>query len=189
MIPMPRSLTKPVLGLSLIFFLAMPAHSAGVDVYAGFFDFSAKTESLSGAKSGLGAYKLSFLFPIGDRFEIGIGYSLLLADTFSGDAAFGIDAEAYWFPLTSSGAVSLSTENTQVMSSEIWRPFLGLSYNVRQFQSVETQYNGFGLGVGVERALRGGYDLKTFLRYVDLQGPNSATATEIIFLVGLSFAI
>ena len=178
---------------SAAFFLAVflatfaPAKAAKFDFYAGAFDFSAETNSDEGSVSGLGAYKLSYYLPLFENFEAGLGYTLILSDTVSGDAAFGLDIEAAYYPFTSSSPLTFQTDKVYAKYESLWKPFVLLGYHARQFQSVSTQYTGFGLGVGVERALKHKFNLKSLVRYASLVGASDGEATELVILVGLTF--
>jgi len=177
--------------LALILFLVglgQSAFSAKLDLYFGAFDFSAETAEAADTISGLGVYKISYLLPITSHVEVGLGYSLVMSDTFGGDSSFGFDVESAWFPWTLTEPIKIRSDKTSLRMVALWRRFLSLGYNVRQFQSVETQFTGFSVGVGAERALRLGYDLKFLLRHTSLSGPNDATASEIDALAGVSFS-
>lgn len=188
--PSPMMQLKRLWLLSLLFLILMPYKSfaAGFDFYFGGFSISATTASGSSSKSGLGAYKLSYQVPVLENLEFGLGYTLILSNTISGDAVFGIDLEFQYYPLTSADPLRMSTENVKVVNDPIWKPFVMMGYHQRQIQSVQTQYNGFGLGVGAERALDAQFNLKGLIRYLSLNGAREATATEIDFLLGLTFA-
>lgn len=167
--------------------VAVPAHAGKLDAYIGAYDFAAKTPVAKGSKSGVGAYKVSFLLPISDRFEAGIGYSLIYSDIFTGDSVYGFDVELAYFPFTSAGRVQVASGNTQVAIEPQWRPFAMVGFNPRQFQSISTQYNGYSLALGTERTYTGQFNLKGMVRYAMLTGPNTATASEITILGGISF--
>lgn len=167
---------------------ALPASAGKFDAYAGGYSFSAKTRSSSGTKSGFGAYKIAYQIPLSHNIEAGIGYTLILSNTFGGDAAFGFDIDASYFPLSDVGAVKLQTEKTRIKYETLWRPLISIGYHARQFQSVSTQYNGFSAAVGVERVLDAGFNAKAILRYGKFAGANNGEATEITSLLGLTFS-
>jgi hypothetical protein len=168
-------------------FASGKAIAAKVDLYFGAFDFSAETAATSGSASGAGAYKISYYLPIFDQVEVGLGYTLILADTFSGDSAFGLDVEMAYFPFTPAQDLKIQAEKTTATISHNWKPFVLGGYNARQFQSVSTQYNGFSAGFGFERKLEARYNFKGLFRYASLAGANEGTASEITILGGLTF--
>ena len=63
----------------------------------------------------------------------------------------------------------------------------GRRIHQRQFQSVNSNYAGFGLNLGFERSMDRIFDLKGLVRYSVLGGPGSANATEILILGGITF--
>ncbi len=173
--------------LAVILTSASRAHAGKLDAYLGAFDFSAKTPIGSGSKNGLGSYKIAYMMPVLDNLEVGIGYSLIFSNIVGGDSVYGFDIDAMYFPFTPHGKVKFQAPNSQVTTDTLWRPFVLLSYNARQFQSVSTQYNGFGFGAGTERAYDTRFTLKGMIRYITLSGPNGSTASEITALAGVSF--
>jgi hypothetical protein len=173
--------------LLLTIFLAVESHAAKFDFYFGAFDFSAKTDSNEGSASGLGLYKINYSLPILNNLEAGLGYTVILSNTVSGDALFGFDIEVSYFPLTAAGPLKIQTENTQAIAEALWRPFVMLGYAARQIQSVSTQYNGVSLGAGVERALDKKFNFKGLVRYSTMAGPNEGEATELGMMGGISF--
>lgn len=161
------------------------AHAGKLDAYFGAYDFSAATAVSKGSKSGLGAYKIGIMFGVTERFEAGLGYSLIYSDVFGGDSVYGLDVEGHYYFLTPSrrevvegGPVTLTTESA-------WRPFIAFGFNARQFQSIATQYNGLSLGVGTERVYDKRLSFKGLLRYTHLEGPPGASALEISVLGGV----
>lgn len=164
-----------------------PAQAYKLDFIAGGFSLTAETSSGSGSKSGLGAYKFTYSIPVTSNLEFGLGYTLIFSDTFTGDASFGLDIETSYFPFSSGAAVDLSTTNTSVRMTEIWSPFIGAGYHQRQFQSVQTQYNGFSVAFGLERALTENVRIKGMCRYLFMNGANEATATIMDVMAGASF--
>jgi len=178
-------------GLILTIFIAVksPAVYAGkFDFYAGAYQFSAKTNIKSGSKSGPGAYKVSYMLPLLNQLEAGIGYSVLFSDIVTGDAAYGLDLELHYFPLSMSRRMEISAGESNVSIEPVWRPIVLVGYSARQFQSVSTQYFGLTTGVGTEYAWTSLFSLKGMIRYNMLSGPNKATASELTVLGGVSFS-
>lgn len=168
-------------------FTALPAQAYKLDFMVGGFSLSAETSNGSGSKSNLGAYKFTYAIPVTGNLDFGLGYTLIFSDIFTGDASFGLDLEATYFPFSPSAPVDLSTKNTSVRLTEIWSPFVAGGYHQRQFQSVQTQYNGFSGAVGIERTLSESVRVKGMCRYLFMNGANEATATILDVLVGASF--
>lgn len=168
-------------------FTALPARAYKLDFMAGGFSLTAETSGGSGSKSGLGAYKFTYAIPVTGDLDFGLGYTLIFSDIFTGDASFGLDFEVSYFPMSPSAPIGISTANTSVRMTEVWSPFVGVGYHQRQFQSVQTQYNGFSAAVGVERALTENARIKGMCRYLFMNGANEATATILDVLAGVSF--
>lgn len=165
-----------------------PVHAGKFDAYFGGYNFSAKTNTQTGSKSGVGAYKVSYVIPLLKNLEAGIGFSVLFSNVITGDAAYGLDLELYYYPLTMSRRVDLSTEFATIGIESVWRPFVLGGYSARQFQSTSTQYFGLTAGAGTEYAWTSAYSLKGMIRYNMLTGPNEATASEMTVLGGVSFS-
>lgn len=179
---------KFLVGLLTIFILGCSeVNAAKFDFYMGAFDFTAKTSSSEGTANGFGMYKINYSLPILNNLEAGIGYTLILADTISGDALFGFDIEMSYFPLTAATPIKIQTENTFAKQEALWKPFVLVGYAARQIQSVSTQYNGLSLGAGVERALDLKFNFKGLVRYTTMAGANQGEATELGILGGISF--
>ncbi len=183
---MKAKLLKPVLaGLALSMFTC-PALAHKLDFLAGGFSLSAKTSKGSGSRSGLGAYKFTYMIPVTANLDFGLGYTLILSDTFTGDAAFGLDLETNYFPFTPNAPIEISGANLSARMSEIWSPFVGAGYHQRQFQSVQTQYNGFSVAAGVERSFNEDFRIKGICRYLLMNGANRSTASVLDVLIGVS---
>lgn len=158
------------------------------DLMAGAFALEAKTSRQTGSASNLGAYKLNYATGVGKGIDISVGYSVIMSGTIGGDISFGFDLGLEYFPFSSSGRLRLSGPNRLMTIRPLWRPFVGMSFHQRQFQSVETNYAGFGVTVGTERSLDAPFDAKIMGRYLLLAGPNLSEATEMTVMAGLTYA-
>lgn len=153
----------------------------------GAFSLNATTNEGSGSIANLGNYSITYSSNITDHFELGLGYSLFMTGVVGGDLGYGIDASVNYFPLTYSSRYSENSINSNVSISSLWRPFVGASFHQRQFQSVNSSYAGFGVSAGTEVALDMSFDFKAYMRYIALSGPNDASATQMDFLLGITF--
>jgi len=113
------------------------------------------------------------------------GYSVIMSEGISGDMGFGLDIGLTFYPLTESQEFGIEEDNVKVKIDEIWRPFLSGYFHQRQFQSVSSSYAGFGFGAGIERLFNEKYGLLVKARYQILAGPQSSSASNIDFLIGL----
>jgi len=168
--------------------MSLHAQAHKFEFMTGFYSLTAKTSTDEGSKSNFGSYKLTYAVPITNRFEFGLGYTLIYSDVFSGDAAFGIDLDLYYFPFSYAEDILISSANTKIRLNQKWSPFIAGGFHQRQFQSVETQYNGFSAAIGTEKSFIEQYSLKGMLRYTILNGPNNSEANVLETLVGVSFS-
>lgn len=169
-----------------IFFISTTVYAGKFDFLTGPFSLNAKVNNQEGGVSAIGAYNIAYMLDLSPNVQLGAGYTVLMSNTFGGDLAFGIDAGLYYFPLTPAGQIDAKSVNSLLKIKPLWRPFVGGSFHQRQAQSTESSYAGFGVSVGVERALDYFFDLKINLRHVLLSGPNASTATETTFFIGAS---
>lgn len=153
----------------------------------GFFNVSAKTSSSSGNLNAVGAYNVSLHQEIQDNLEAVIGYSVLMSKTIGGDLGFGLDIGMNYFPFSRLRPQKTELGNASVYINELWRPYVGLNFSERRFQSVEANYAGFGISLGTERQLeQNDYSLVFEFKYTSFEGTSSATANEIILFTGIS---
>lgn len=152
----------------------------------GFFNFSAENSrnSTSKAITGAGAYRVAYLHSFWDRYELDIGYSLLASKVIGGDLSFGFDIGVNYFFMSNAGRITAEGGGITLVMQDQWRPFVGISFNQRNFQSTSAQYAGGGLKVGTEYQLTDDLSLSTTARYLSLGGPNQSVASQIEVLIG-----
>lgn len=182
------------LARALGLFLLLTSHAtvamAGkLVVSAGAYNFSVENQSnrVSASISGVGSYQISYRHLMNQNIELDFGFSLLATETFSGDLAFGVDIGVNYFPFTNAGHISAESGVAHMYLNNRWRPFVGGSFNQRNFQSTSSQYAGFGLKGGTEYQVVDDLCVHTTLRYLFLGGPNQASANQIDLLGGLVF--
>ncbi|MCB0414004.1 MAG: hypothetical protein KDD50_06705 [Bdellovibrionales bacterium] len=176
-----------IFGLICISSTSVFALDVKVDAMAGYFSIDAKTNQASGSVSNIGSYLVSVSLPFAHQFDLNVGYSLIMSKGIGGDLAYGIDAGVNYFPFTPSTSIKAIDDKSFLQVSPLIKPFFGISFHQRQYQSVQTNYAGFGLSVGMERKINAAFDLKLMTRYVSLIGPQSAQASELIFMGGISY--
>lgn len=173
----------------LIALLTFPisANAGKLVVSGGAYSFSAVNASnrVSATLSGLGSYQVAYRLPIYEKFELDFGFSLLATDIVGGDLSFGIDIGANYYFLTGAGEIKSDSDLGVVVLNDQWRPFVGVSFNQRNFQSTSSQYAGFGVKAGTEYQLNDEFALHGTVRYLFLGGPNKSTATQIDLLSGI----
>ena len=184
-----KILMKKLLSLSLIL-ASLDAFAIGrMDVSYGYFAINAKTADTSSSISNPTAFNLGYLMPLMDKADLSIGYSLLLADFAGSDKAFGLNLGVNYFPTSSAKDETLKTDDFNVERYQIWKPYVGLGFYQRNFQSIKTSYAGLGLNAGVEKYKSKKMSYKGELRYITLSGSSESTATEINLFFGLIFKI
>jgi len=162
------------------------SHARKLEFSAGFFSFSAANERNGTSKSisGLGAYRVAYLHPFWNHYELDVGYSLLATKTIGGDLSFGFDIGVNYFFMSTVGDVAAKSERVVLLLQDQWRPFLGVSFNQRNFQSTSAQYAGMGLKVGTEYQLTEDVSVSSTVRYILLGGPDQSEANQIEMLFG-----
>lgn len=175
--------------LILISTVSTSAWASKFDAMLGMFAINAKANNETASVSGLGSYKLQFNKSVLDQFDMFIGYTVNMANTIGGDLGYGLDIGANYFPFSFTEPSEYDRGSWSARRDELWRPYVGMSFNQRNFQSVRNGYAGFGFNAGTEYAISKQYSLKGELRYISLAGSNDSTATETNILVGISLKI
>lgn len=165
------------------------SHAEGkLDFMLGGFQINASTDTGSGTMTG-GSYLLAYRYPVSTSLELGLGYSLNASDMIGGDLGYGPDLGISYFPMTATQTIEFRNADTSIRISDLWRPYLSVSFHQRQFQSSQSSYGGFGGAVGTEYQIRSDFSLKGEIRILNLSGPNNNTATEINGLIGVSLPL
>lgn len=160
-----------------------------LDFSYGYFSISSKSAGKTTNISSLTAANLAYLSPFGDKAQLNIGYSVLLADMSGSDKGYGVNVGMNYFPFNSSKNEILKDEIFHIERFEIWKPYVGAGFYQRDFQSTKNSYAGFGGNIGIERYYNKTLSLKTELRYITLTGSNSSTVKEINAFLGVIFRI
>lgn len=173
--------------LSLLFFVSSLAYGGNekLALDVGYFALDASAGGESSSISNPSAFRLAFLKPLTEKVELNLAYSLILADFSGSDLGFGPDLGLNYYFLTSAADKKLETEEFKVRVSELWKPYLGLAFHQRNFQSVKNSYAGFGLSIGVEHRYERNLAFRTEARYIGLAGSGESEATEL----GLFFGV
>jgi hypothetical protein len=169
---------------------ASPRAAAGkVDLSFGGYQFNAsnKRNNTSSSLSGLGSYRLGYRYEFFDNLELDLGYSLLATKTLSGDLSFGVDLGMTYFPFTTAGDIRVNTAEVSGLYQSLWRPFVGVAFHQRNFQSTSSQYAGPGVKLGTEYQWRESVSFEAMLRYISLGGPNQSAAVQIEGLFGIVY--
>jgi hypothetical protein len=180
---------KQLRGIAVLLLLAPAAHADSLSLSTGFFDLSPSRPSESTQSvSALGIYEIFYRHPFFNSIEVGLGYSLLVANGVSGDLGYGIDIDLNYFPFTAPESTRDQTHNVQLVVNPLWRPFVGVAFIQRQFPSADATYAGFGAKIGTLRTLTDKFSIRSEFRYSTLGGSVSGlSATSIDFLIGVNF--
>lgn len=164
-------------------------HAGKLVVSGGAYSFSAQSQAsrASAAISGLGSYQLAYRQVMGPRVELDLGFSLIATETFGGDLAFGLDVGANYYPVSNAEPLFADIGTTTVVLSDRWRPFFGLGFHQRNFQSISSQYAGFGVKGGTEFQFDQALVFHGTLRVLSLGGPNNSSAMSVDVLGGMVF--
>lgn len=174
------------LALAFSLFASAQAVASGFEFGFGAYQFSAenKRNRSSDALTGVGSYHLAYRHAISEHLELDFGYSILATKTFGGDLAFGADIGFNYFPLTRAFPYRAAIQGTSIELADRWAPYVGASFEQRNFQSTSSQYAGAGLKAGVNYLYSSKFYWTGSLRGSFLAGPNQSTATQIDLLFG-----
>lgn len=180
---------KAVVFLSSLLLVGSLANAMKLNLDVGYYNINAKSPSGAASTdvrlSTPGVYSISGNFPILSQLELGVGYSVFFSQMISGDMGFGPDIYLYYFPMGAGSGYKQSEGSVFYSEIEKLRPFGYISFNQRQFQSVQSSYSGFGFGGGLEYQLDASRALRASLRSMSLVGPSQATFSYFDLLVGL----
>ena len=175
--------------LSLLFvalLFGQTAQARKLRLGAGMFSLSAENSEQSQTVSNLGAYWVSYHEKMLNRFELVAHYSLIMSDVISGDLSFGLGFGLLYYPMSRPGPMKIKSQQAKMESIEIWRPYFGLNFQERRFQSVSSSYAGFGFQAGTEYFIES-FDMSLFadFRHAQMQGSQTAEASETVITSGL----
>jgi hypothetical protein len=181
----PRSF---LLALTCLVFMVTSsiAFAKKIELSGGLFSFESKNTraNTSASLSGVGSYHIAFKYGLLDQYELDAGYSLIATKGLGGDLSFGFDLGANYFPTSLSDDYRFENSTAKAKLEYHWRPYVGIGFHQRNFQSTSTQYAGWGLKVGAEKSWTPDFQWIGSIRYGLLSGPNQSTATQIELLIG-----
>lgn len=171
-----------------VVFSTQKARATKIDVMTGYYSITAETATASSEISNFGLYRINYMISLLPQLELIVGYSLMMSDILGGDLGFGIDGSIVYYPISTSWRIQAVVDNAKMSIDGLWRPYMGMGFSQRQFQSVQSTYAGFSFNLGVERSLARVFDLKGEIRYLFLQGTRDSTATELSAVAGVVFS-
>ena len=160
-----------------------------LDFAFGYFTLKSNSGEKTTNISNLGAANLAYLHPFGEKTQLNLGYSVLLADSSASDKGYGLNVGINYYPVSSAKNEKYKDDQFEIERFEMWKPFVGIGFYQRDFQSIKNSYAGFGINAGIERYFDKFMSLKAELRYIALAGANEATASEASALLGVIFKI
>lgn len=157
---------------------------------AGYYSLNSKSDTASGNISGLGIYNINYSFQVLPRTELALGYTLFYSKTISGDMGFGPDIQVRYFPLTSPLGIKASSKDSFELSlTEKFRPFAGVGFVHRQFQSLNSSFAGFQFLGGTEMTATESYSYRVEVRHSILSGPSNSSLQQTDVLLGVLFQL
>lgn len=158
-----------------------------LDTLFGYYSLTAETNSGSGKLAALGLYNFYVRKSFVPRFDFGIGYTLQMSKSFFGDVSYGPDLGFYYFPVSNATPLYANNSNTQFYLNESYKPYVGINFHQRNYQSAKSSYAGFSIIAGCEFDIGYKFSLNSQIRYLDLSGPQNSKAKDLNFLGGLTF--
>lgn len=158
-----------------------------LDTLFGYYSLEAKNSTGSGSLSALGLYSFYVRKSFLPKFDFGIGYSIMMSKSFVGDASYGPDLGIFYFPLTNARPIFAESSTTVYRSNELIKPYVGLNFHQRNYTASKSTYGGFSGIVGCEFEVGYPFMLNAQFRYLSLQGPQGASATDINVMGGITF--
>jgi hypothetical protein len=169
------------------FLISINAYANKFDIMAGMYSFNGSANGKSSALSGFGVYEISYLQPFFNHFEANLGYSFTMTNVIGGDYSYGPKLGLNYFPFNFSSNEKILLNNKSIEVQDFYRPYVGIAFNQRQYQSAKTSYAGFGFSVGCEKYINEKFTLKSEVKLNSYTGASNATASEINILAGLVF--
>jgi hypothetical protein len=167
--------------------LSTNSYAGKYDLMFGMYSYTAKVSGKTTSLSGLGTYEASYLVSFKDHFEMNLGYSFTMTSIIGGDYAYGPKIGINYFPLNFSSNDKVEVNNKSIEVHDYYKPYVGIAFNQRQFQSAKTSYAGFGFSLGCEKYINPRYTMKTEVKMNTYTGASDASASELNLLVGLVF--
>jgi len=178
--------------IALNIFAGSAFATATFDFSAGYYNINAKTSSGEANIANPGVMKVSYHLNITPSIDFRPGYSLYVMKTKdSSDIGYGLDLTLIWYFLSQQPYAYIQNDNLQWKFKESFRPYVGLGFNQRQYQSIQSSYAGIGLTAGAEFSVDSllPYSMYLFseMQYLSLSGPLSSMIKEFQMLFGSGY--
>jgi hypothetical protein len=173
--------------MSLYLLTAINAHASLVGISAGYYAVDATNSNGTTSLSNIGSYRVFMMHDFENHFALNVGYNMIFEQYITGDSAFGFDIGFNYFHFGMGNTIHSKIGNVVIKSIQEWSPYLGISFNQRQYQSVRTAYSGIGFSLGTLKNLSKSISLSMDFRYVPLSGAVESTASEMTVMGGIAY--
>lgn len=171
-----------------VLFFNEPLWASKINIDFGYYTMKAESPSVAGTSvsvNSLGSYSLSGNIPLAGNWELGLGYTVFFSKIYKGDMGFGPDFSIFYFPFNAGSGFEHMDRNVVYSEIEYLRPFAGLSFHQRQFQSIQSSYSGFGIAIGLEYQILRETAVRAQIKNQNLQGPSNTVMKWMELMVGL----
>ncbi|WP_132323321.1 hypothetical protein [Pseudobacteriovorax antillogorgiicola] len=151
---------------------------AEIGATLGYFNIKSTTSAGDTNLANLGHFRLVYEIPFMNRFSVKPSYSLYLLGIDSSDIGYGFDLEFNYYPFTFNRPMKLGQNSLNFMSAEKLRPFVGLSFHQRQYQSIQSNYAGIGITFGAQYQYSREFRFVSGLTVISMKGPLDSALSE-----------
>lgn len=175
--------------LSFLLLTTSLAHAESTKLAAdfGYFSLSANANGETASISNPSAFRFSYLRELTPKLELNLSYSIILADFSGSDLGFGPDLGLNYYLLSDGGDHIYRDEKFHVRVSDLWKPYIGVAFSQRNFQSVKNSYAGVGFSAGTEMYYNEKINFRVEARYISLAGTGESEAKEMGLFFGLVY--
>jgi hypothetical protein len=173
------------ISLLLAMFFAQCAFAGKYDILFGAYSASGSGSGKSTSISGVGSFEMSYLIPFKEHYEVSLGYNYTVIGSPSRDYSYGPKVGINYFPFNFSSNEKITLPNKTIEVVDFFKPYIGLSFNQKQYVATKTFFAGFGLSAGFEKNISSNYTLKSEVKYKTLAGSSNSTLSEVSIMAGL----
>jgi hypothetical protein len=155
------------------------------DLSLGYYQISAKSSTDTAEFSKLGRYSLNYKKNLTDQVDFVAGYSFYFIGASSSDLGYGLNLGFHFFPLTESSISSQTLQTATIGSSPLVRPYIGIGFHQRQYQSIASGYAGASFALGSEWQIWPQAYLFSEARLLSLRGPLESKVSQLSFDFGI----
>lgn len=166
------------------------AQGIQVDTSGGYYNLKASTSSGEVSLQDIGLFKANVHFGLKENISFRPGYSLYVLKGKEIDYGYGFDFSFLYYPLTTISSFQINNSSVRWVHREVFRPYVGIAFHQRQYQTIQSNYAGLGLLSGLyyrpEIIQSEEIYLVSELSIIWLEGPldSSLNETQLTFGVG-----